>query len=71
MKIKEASSYISFNTNNDSSIKVKQKFRKWNKCNACNRNVYSSSELHNMVRCGPIRLSNRNQKVPLIQITNN
>ena len=56
---------MSFNTNHDSSIKVKQKLRKWNICNACNIIFYSSSELHNDLRCGPRRLIQTNQLVPL------
>ena len=68
IKIKELSSHISFNTNHDSSIKVKQKLRKWNKCNACYRNFYSSSELHNNVRCSPIQLSNLKQFVSLSKL---
>ena len=57
IKLKEVSSYISFNMNQDSSIKVKQKLRKWNICNACNRNFYSSSKLHNNIRCCPRRIN--------------
>ena len=65
INIKELSSHMSFNTNHDSCIKVKQKLRKWNICNACNRIFYSSSELPNNVRCGPRRLIQTNQLVPL------